>query len=264
MNVPAIAIVVAVTLAIAAQTPSTPDDLSGRILFAGQAVPGATVTATQGDRTVATVSNDEGVFRFAGVNDGAWTVRVEMRGFVTETRDSPCRSRNPPLTIPLTMRRTKTSSDRGAPPPRPPAPAPGEPAAGDTPPDVADARRDQRQRHQRRLLRVRPAARVRKQPPAAGRALHRRRHGGHRQLRLERTAVLVRRVGARRRRPTGTCSSGSTLGGPLKIPWLVKNGPQSYVSYQHGLLHNANTQSAVMPNAAERAGDFSSVAGGGS
>jgi hypothetical protein len=55
----------------------------------------------------------------------------------------------------------------------------------------------------------------------------------------------------------GDVQLGFTLGGPLKIPGLVRNGPQTVINYQHGVVHNATTQSALMPTLAERAGNFS-------
>ena len=50
---------------------------------------------------------------------------------------------------------------------------------------------------------------------------------------------------------------GVMIGGPLKIPWLVQYGPQTTLSYQHGVSPHATAQSALMPTAAERSGDFS-------
>src|SRR5204863_6433436 len=59
----------------------------------------------------------------------------------------------------------------------------------------------------------------------------------------------------------GDAQLGFVLSGPLKIPGLIKNGPQTVLNYQHGVVHNATTQSALMPTVAERAGDFSQSAG---
>ena len=47
------------------------------------------------------------------------------------------------------------------------------------------------------------------------------------------------------------------FGGPLKIPGLLKNGPNLFVGYQRTSDHNAITQPALMPTSLERAGDFS-------
>src|SRR5262249_34474575 len=40
-------------------------------------------------------------------------------------------------------------------------------------------------------------------------------------------------------------------------PRVVKYGPQTVVSYSHGVTHSASTHSALMPTAAQRNGDFS-------
>ena len=44
-------------------------------------VPGAAVTARQGDRTVATLTDLQGAYVFPDLADGKWTISVEMRGF---------------------------------------------------------------------------------------------------------------------------------------------------------------------------------------
>ena len=60
---------------------------AGQVTFGGLPVPGATVTATKGTHSVATTTDQEGVYRFADLADGAWSVKVEMRGFATLTRE---------------------------------------------------------------------------------------------------------------------------------------------------------------------------------
>ncbi|HTK74747.1 MAG TPA: carboxypeptidase regulatory-like domain-containing protein, partial [Gemmataceae bacterium] len=48
-----------------------------------------------------------------------------------------------------------------------------------------------------------------------------------------------------------------TFGGPLKIPRVLRTGPNVVVNYQRTSDHTANTVPALMPTALERAGDFS-------
>ncbi|MGD0497361.1 MAG: carboxypeptidase regulatory-like domain-containing protein [Bryobacteraceae bacterium] len=50
-------------------------------------VPGATVTATQGDKKFETTTDDNGNYSFPDLADGVWTIRVDMLGFGSETRD---------------------------------------------------------------------------------------------------------------------------------------------------------------------------------
>ncbi len=48
-----------------------------------------------------------------------------------------------------------------------------------------------------------------------------------------------------------------TLGGPLRIPHLMRNGPNFFVAYQWTRDRNADTQAALVPDPAERNGIFS-------
>ncbi|MCX6628629.1 MAG: carboxypeptidase-like regulatory domain-containing protein, partial [Candidatus Solibacter sp.] len=50
-------------------------------------VPGATVTAHQGDKTVAVLTDAQGAYVFPNLDDGAWAFTVEMRGFGPARRD---------------------------------------------------------------------------------------------------------------------------------------------------------------------------------
>jgi hypothetical protein len=51
------------------------------------------------------------------------------------------------------------------------------------------------------------------------------------------------------------------MGGPLRIPGLVRNGPFFSVSYQRGTDQTATTSSARVPTTRERLGDFSETLG---
>ena len=59
----------------------TAADYNGTVRSRGQNVPGATVTAVQGERKLVTVTDDQGAFRFADLPDGAWQIQVDMLGF---------------------------------------------------------------------------------------------------------------------------------------------------------------------------------------
>jgi len=50
-------------------------------------VPGETVKAQQGDRTLTALADADGAYRFADVADGTLAVKVEMRGFVPSQRE---------------------------------------------------------------------------------------------------------------------------------------------------------------------------------
>jgi hypothetical protein len=258
MNLSATAVVASLMLAAAAQPARATGDLSGRVLFSDLPVPGATVTATRSDRTVATVSDDEGAFRFADLDDGVWTVRVEMRGFVSASRDVTLPSAGQPLTITLTMRsfddivgrRALQTTSTPAHPPATVAPADA------PPPDDPGVR----------VINgsvVNGAATVFAQPRAFG-----NNRPGQRVLYTGAVTSLIGNsawnarpfsfAGSTAPHPSyGDVQLGFTLGGPLKIPSLLKHGPETVIHYQHGVTHNATAQSALLPTLAERHGDFS-------
>ena len=227
-------------------------DLSGRVLFSGLPVPGASVSATRGAHTVAALSDDEGVFRFTNLEDGTWILRVEMRGFVTASRDITVPFEGPPLTWPLTMRSyQEIIGSAPIAPPALPADASAEVPAADLLADVINGSVNN------------AAASIYAQPRAFGnnRPATAARYSAGVSLVLGNSAWNARPFsfgGSATPVPSyGDAQLALTLGGPLKIPALVKNGPQTVITFQHGVVHNATTQSALMPTAAERAGDFS-------
>src|SRR5204862_2294410 len=54
---------------------------SGTVKAGSQSVPGATVRATQGERSLVTLTDDNGAFHFDGMTPGAWVVEADMFGF---------------------------------------------------------------------------------------------------------------------------------------------------------------------------------------
>jgi trimeric autotransporter adhesin len=255
VTIAATAAAVSLALAIAVPPVRAASDLAGRVLFSGQGVPGATVSATHGDRVIGTVSDDEGAFRFSGLDDGTWRVRVEMRGFAAASRDVTMPIADPAI-FTLTMRRYEEIVGPLAPGGPRPAPAAEIVAPADDmlSPDTVDVINGS----------VNNGAAT---PFAQPRAFGNNRPGSGALYTGGISAVIGNSSwNARPFSFGGSAASvpsysdvqaGFTLGGPLKIPWLVKNGPQILLNYQHGVLHNATTHSAVMPTAAERAGDFS-------
>lgn len=55
----------------------------GQVTFGGLPLPGSTVTvtATQGNKKVVAISDDQGLFYFSDLADGTWTLTIEMTGF---------------------------------------------------------------------------------------------------------------------------------------------------------------------------------------
>ncbi len=59
----------------------------GQVQFGGLPVPGATVTASQGERRVVAVTGPQGTYSMPDLSDGAWTIEVEMLGFAPVKQD---------------------------------------------------------------------------------------------------------------------------------------------------------------------------------
>ena len=55
----------------------------GQVTFNGLPVPGATVTATRGDKKSVAVTDQRGAYSFPDLTDGVWTIQVEMLCFAT-------------------------------------------------------------------------------------------------------------------------------------------------------------------------------------
>src|SRR5438874_1098678 len=53
----------------------------GQVKFGGLPVPGATVTATQGDKKFVAISDLQGAYSFPDLANGVWTMQIEMLCF---------------------------------------------------------------------------------------------------------------------------------------------------------------------------------------
>jgi hypothetical protein len=258
----AIAIALVAILAVA-HPDAAPAGIAGRVTFNGDGVPGATMTATQADHQVAATTDETGAFQLMDLADGLWTIRVEMRGFVTASREVtlPRPADNEPLTMALTMR-PLAELVAAAPNPAVAAPAsaaakPAAPAAATTEPEQVDVITGSV---------VNGATTTFAQPRAFG-------NNRPRPSSLYNVGVTaVMGDSAWNARPYsfngstapapayGDLQLGVNLAGPLRIPWLVTYGPTMQLGYQHGVTHHATTLSAVVPTLAERRGDFSQSA----
>jgi hypothetical protein len=238
-------------------------DLNGRVFFAGLPVPGATVTATQPsaspERRVSTLTDGDGVFLLSDLADGAWVIRVEMRGFVTSTQTITLPSAQASLNVTLVMQSLDQMTT--SPPPAALSGASGAPflsgmtaeATGAEPSGIITGSL------------INGAASAFAQPRAIGNNRPRQSilyTGGI-------TAALGNSAWNSRPYSFGgsTASTPSysdvtialNVSGPLRIPFLVRNGPQTNLSYSHGVSNNATTQSVLVPTAEQRNGDFAAM-----
>src|ERR1017187_6088222 len=99
----------------------------GNVKSGGLPVPGASVTATQGDKKVLTTTDENGFYAFPELADGVWTISVDMLGFEKVSREIGIAADAPSPLWDLKMQSLEAMT---APPPPPPAPAaPAVPAA---------------------------------------------------------------------------------------------------------------------------------------
>jgi hypothetical protein len=71
-------VAVAVLILCSAVLPLLGSEHHGTVKFGGLPLPGATVTAKQGDKTFGAISDLEGNYSFPDLQDGMWTIQVEM------------------------------------------------------------------------------------------------------------------------------------------------------------------------------------------
>jgi trimeric autotransporter adhesin len=62
-------------------------EYQGTVKSGGLPIPGAVVTATQGEKKLTTTTDEQGVYLFPSLEDGTWTITVEMLGFDKNSRD---------------------------------------------------------------------------------------------------------------------------------------------------------------------------------
>jgi trimeric autotransporter adhesin len=265
---------------------------AGRVVFNALPVPGATVTITRGTTSRTTVTDEQGVFRVADLDDGPWTLKVEMLGFAVATEDVVVAADAPAPVVTLALLPFDEIASRGviqqqsavaaaptAPqtatqPPRPAtggfqrapvrtAPAPPSTGdatiAGDTSGDRAGDAADGF------LINGsvnNSAASPFAQLPAFGnnRRGPRSLYNGGVSVQFGNSAWDARPFSfGDQPQPRPSYSDvqiGASFGGPMKIPRL-RNKALVFLGFQHLDNHDATTQSALVPTDAERAGDFS-------
>jgi hypothetical protein len=100
----------------------------GAVVFGGLPLPGATVTASQGEKKVTAVTDPQGLYSFADLADGVWSMQVEMLCFTPSKREIAVAPGAPPAEWEMKM--LPFDEIKAAAPPPPPSAAPPPPAAG--------------------------------------------------------------------------------------------------------------------------------------
>jgi len=115
-------------------------DHYGQVTFRGLPVPGATVTASQGDKQFVTSTDQQGVYKLADLDEGLWTLRVQMLGFSTVSQDVNVAPDSPPSMWELKLRSYEEIAREIPPPVVEPAPN-GTAARLSSPPGVSGTKK---------------------------------------------------------------------------------------------------------------------------
>jgi len=240
----------------------------GQVTFNGLPVPGATVTAIQGSKKIIVISDSQGLYSFPDLTDGTWRIEIEMLGFSTIEQEVAV-SPNAPTAkwelklLPLDQIKAEIESAQTAPPA---TIEQREPEAAQT----ADAQPDENlsQRAADGLLINGSMNNAAASPFAQSPVFGNSRNGGHGLYNGWIGAIFDNSTldaqpfsltGQQTPKPAYNRMTGvATLGGPLKIPHVLQNGPNFFVGYQWTRNRNASTESALMPDLAERNGIFTS------
>lgn len=227
----------------------------GLVLLNGVPVPGASVTATKGSATFAVLTDERGVYSFPDLSDGNWTVQVEMTGFarakrnVTIARDTPAGV----WELKLVPADQVMSEARAT-----------DPVSIEKAPPNNALEQDASEGLLINGSVNNGAASPFSQSAAFGNNNRRRTsalYNGGIGVIFDNSALDAEPfslTGQNTPKPAYNDLTGVvTLGGPLRIPHVFRNGPNFFVGYQITRDRSAETQTALVPDAAQRTGILS-------
>jgi hypothetical protein len=247
----------------------------GQVIFSSLPVPGATVTATQGAARFTVVTDQQGIYSFPDLKDGTWTIEIQMLCFSTMKQDVLIAPNLPAAKwelklLPLDEIKAQAKLQ----PPPTPANITLTPGTNDKPKDqkTDEARTPEAAKPQEDsdgLLINGSVNNAASSPFSLSQAFGNTRNGykglytGGIALILDNSALDARPFSlsgldtpkASYNQITGV----ATLGGPIRIPRLLRHGPNFFAGYQWLRNSTASDLPGLVPDEAERSGDFSDV-----
>jgi hypothetical protein len=263
-----------VTLACACRIAAA-SEYYGKITFGGLPVPGATITATQGSKTITVTSDEGGIFDFDDLPDGHWKIEVAMQCFQTINTDVTIAPKLPAASWELKLlpsEQLEALAKAPSPLPAAPQPAlkapadkrPADAAAQQTPAEMPKPPEDTNAQSSDGFLVNGSVNNAATSQFSLNQAFGNRRfntrslYNGGFGLILDNSALDARQYslsGFSTPKPVyDRITAGFTIGGPLKIPHLLPRGPNFFVGYQWTRNHTAQTDSALVPTLDERLG----------
>jgi hypothetical protein len=252
----------------------------GLVTFNGLAVPGATVTVTEGENKQSTVTDRRGMYSFDNLPDGKWSIEVAMNGFAPihaeisvapnmlpgkweltllpadallamSKKNEPTPAAQPALNATVGNKQPESQSNT-----RSPAEIP-------KPVDEADRESDDG------FLVNGSVNNAATSQFALEQAFGNRRpgskglyNGGFATI-IDNSALDARPYslsGLSSPKPAyDRITAVATVGGPMKIPHLMPRGPTFFLAYQGTRDHNDATETGLVPTEAEQNGDLSGL-----
>jgi hypothetical protein len=267
--------------ALALSSVAVASEYHGQVTFGGLPVPGATVTATEGSKQFATSTDQQGLYSFPDLTDGKWTIEVGMTGFSAIKQEvvigpNTLAAKWELKLLPLDQIKAEIAA--------PPRRAPLQPAGaagratpeaeseqpkppGTNTPEKEPSQDDLSDRAADGFLINGSVNNGAASPFAQSFAFGNTRNGGRGLynggvgLIFDNSALDARPFslsGQKTPKPAYNRITGvATLGGPLRIPHFPLRNTFFFVAYQWTRSVNDTTQSALVPDSAERGGDFS-------
>ena len=265
-----------VVVLLAAAGAAMASEYHGTVSFNGLPVPGVTVTVTQGGKKFVTVTDTQGFYSFPTLADGAASIQLEMTGFspikqdVTVTPDGATAkwelklmsleeirtAVKPVLSAGIAVAATRSEPKKTSEAPKPTADQPPAPPPPDeTVQRAADGLVVNGSVNNAATSQFSLAQRFGN--TASGKS----RYNFSLNLTVGNSALSARSYsfsGFENPKPeTSQITGGFAVQGPLKIPHVLRNGPNIFIGYQRTQNSNATTPGGLVPDAAVRTGDFS-------
>jgi Carboxypeptidase regulatory-like domain len=264
----------------------------GQVTFGGLPLPGAAVTATQGEKRFSAITDQQGAYAFRDLPDGIWKIRVEMQCFQPVEREVAVTPNAPAALWELKMLPlTEITAHVPVPVPAPaaaPAVVAGKAAAATEQTQTGFQRTDLRASTDAEKLDESDTGEFKQNAtdgllingsvnngaasPFGQAAAFGNFRRGPRSLYtggigwiVDHSALDARPfslTGQDTPKPAFSHVMGvASFGGPLKIPRILpRNGPNVFVNYQWVRNRDATTQPSLMPDAQQRSGVFSGAA----
>jgi len=265
---------ITVLLCLCASTFARASEYFGQITFGGLPVPGATITATQGSKTIGVTSDEGGVFHFDDLPDGLWKIQITMLCFETIDSDVAIGPKMSSAKYELKLLpadqlkalATAPPPHRATPPPTLQATTEKKPNTGaaQAPPEMPKPPDDANQQSSDGFLVNGSVNNAATSQFSLNQAFGNRRsstkslYNGGFGLIFDNALLNARPYslsGFDTPKPSyNRITLGFTLGGPLKIPHLLPRGPNFFVGYQWTRNSTAQTNPGLVPTLEQRAG----------